>query len=135
MRRSTSAGSRSRRCGKARRGWRRSSTGSISPTVRGRRKRALSVRLNITESEPQKVRLGVRLPITGGHVADPASAEMRKIDPELIAVAQSFVNEHRGEALAKARAIVERHRQDQTEDADFWAAIAEIVEAILLRAS
>jgi len=70
-----------------------------------------------------------------GYAADPPFADMRKIDPDLIAIAQSFVNRYSGEALAKARAIAARHDQDQTEDADFWAGIAEMVEAILSRAT
>jgi hypothetical protein len=54
------------------------------------------------------------------------------IDADTIAVAQLLVSRYGPEAPVKARGIVEQHRREETEDAGFWASVAEIVDALAL---
>jgi hypothetical protein len=54
------------------------------------------------------------------------------IDTDTIAVAQLLVSRYGPQAPVKARAIVEQHRGEESDDTGFWASVAEIVEGLAL---
>jgi hypothetical protein len=51
----------------------------------------------------------------------------------ILAIAQHFRKQHGPFAVAKSREIAEHHRRDQSEDADLWMNVADMVEAIRSR--
>jgi hypothetical protein len=61
----------------------------------------------------------------------PCIFRVPSIDPDIIAIARLFIKRHGDYAAARVRAIVEEHEGDESEDADSWAKVAEMVEALL----
>lgn len=47
-----------------------------------------------------------------------------------LAIAELFRKRHGPAAAETARAIAEQHRRDQSEDAELWRRVADLVEAI-----
>ena len=54
---------------------------------------------------------------------------MDKAVPDLIAVARLFIKRDGDRALATVIAIAREHELDESEDAVFWAKVAEAIEA------
>jgi hypothetical protein len=54
---------------------------------------------------------------------------MDKAVPDLIAVARLFIKRDGNRALATVTAIAHEHELDESEDAGFWAKVAEVLDA------
>ena len=56
---------------------------------------------------------------------------MVPVDADIIAVARVFLDKYGRGAPTQLREIVARHRQEESEDAEFWALVAEMSEGLL----
>jgi len=52
------------------------------------------------------------------------------ISPDILAIAWVFVRRHGQLAADSLRRIASEHEQERSEDAAFWAAVAEMADAI-----